>query len=560
MGAVYRAYDERLRRPVAIKHVLPDAADDRSRERLRREAQAAAGLNHPSIVQVYDIIEVEGVDWIIMELVEGQTLSSLIEAGRLGLGEAVVLVREIAEGLAEAHAKGVVHRDLKTENVMVTRSFHAKILDFGLAKNMETPLERSNSGVGSVLGTSRAMSPEQAMGEEVDHRSDLFSLGILAFEAATGRPPFVGTSAFNTLAKVCSARHPPAHTVNRRVPIELSNLIDRLLEKSPAHRPQSAREVVVELRFLEKQRLPEWGGLYAPGQDRGTTSSLPGLESDALSAEPLQDGAGGGIHPPPIGASIAQGPNPNGGEPQWIGPPLATSPSTTLGPETMGAFPRPTREGQGTHPLPGGQRGELGETSEMPIFHPAAGQLGEVAPPRIQLRALLAIRAAETRQEGQLRQWLQDLERQRRQQWNALGVVAAEAEGRTIFVFERPIFAVQFAHFVVEAAEAEGSTLLPRLGIHVGEIVLSDPSDHHSPVIRTGGQALRVAHRLAELAAPAQVLMTPETAALARHALLERARDLQWRQLGPLYFDEMGETLQPVEAITWQPVPVRTGG
>ena len=271
MGAVYRAFDERLRRTVAIKHVLPDIASDEGyRTRLRREAQAAAGLSHPSIVQIFDIFEENDIDWIVMELVEGESLHSLVDAGRLGLAEAVILSREVAEGLAEAHAKGIVHRDLKTENVMVTRSFHAKILDFGVAKTMDPAAESTLTDIGSILGTGRAMSPEQAMGEEVDQRSDLFSLGTLIFEAVTGRSPFSGSSVYNTLARVCSAPHVPAREMNRQVPAELSNLIDRLLEKHPDHRPQSAREVVVELRVIEKLPLPEWGGPYAPWTGPGT--------------------------------------------------------------------------------------------------------------------------------------------------------------------------------------------------------------------------------------------------------------------------------------------------
>ncbi|MEL7062031.1 MAG: serine/threonine-protein kinase, partial [Acidobacteriota bacterium] len=173
MGAVYAAWDERLRRHVAIKRVRPDSASDvAQRRRLRREAQAAASLNHPAIVQIYDIFEREGVDWIVMEMVDGRPLSEWIDEGRLGLAEVVRLAREVAEGLAAAHDKGIVHRDLKSENVMITLSLHAKVLDFGLAKWVApgTPESRISS-VTTVLGTGRAMSPEQAMGEPVDHRS-----------------------------------------------------------------------------------------------------------------------------------------------------------------------------------------------------------------------------------------------------------------------------------------------------------------------------------------------------------------------------------------------------
>jgi serine/threonine protein kinase len=528
MGAVYRAYDERLRRTVAIKHVLPaNAADEGSRERLRREAQAAAGLNHPSIVQIYDIVEIDGVDWIVMELVEGQTMSALIDDGRLGLGEAVALVREIAEGLAEAHAKGIVHRDLKTENVMVTRSFHAKILDFGLAKSIgQGSLDGPGSGVGAVLGTSRSMSPEQAMGEEVDHRSDLFSLGILTFEATTGRPPFVGTSVFNTLAKVCSARHLPAHQINRRVPVELSNLIDRLLEKSPAHRPQSAREVVVELRLLEKQRLPEWGGPYFAGHDAGPppTAELP-------PAMPRQS------------------------EPA---PALDELTLTPVAPSALDeGESRPVRDDDSTSAhavMPGGWgRSDLGETSEMPAYRPAAPNAApRPTRPIIRLRTLVAAQPSEARLENALRRWLEDLERRLRQRWNELGVVAAEGEAGPVYLFERPVHALQFALFLAETAEEEAVPVLPRLAIHVGEILLGDHPDAHRQAMRATGPATRIPHRLAELAAPGQLLLTPEAAALARHALLEPDLDVAWHRLGPLYLDDLGETIEPYEATATQ--------
>lgn len=531
MGAVYRAYDERLRRTVAIKHILPvNAADPSSRERLRREAQAAAGLNHPSIVQIYDIVEIDGVDWIVMELVEGQTMSALIDDGRLGLGEAVSLIREIAEGLAEAHAKGIVHRDLKTENVMVTRSFHAKILDFGLAKSIgQGQLEGPGSGAGAVIGTSRAMSPEQAMGEEVDHRSDLFSLGILTFEATTGRPPFVGTSVFNTLAKVCSARHLPAHQINRRVPVELSNLIDRLLEKSPEHRPQSAREVVVELRLLEKQRLPEWGGPYFAGHD-------------AAGSPPAAD-----LSPP-----MARQPEPAPALDELTLTPVAPSASTVA--ETRSPK-RDDDDATSAHAvMPGGWgRSDFGDTSEMPAYQPAPAN-GTPRPTRpiIRLRTLVAAQPSEARLENALRRWLEDLERRLRQRWNELGVVAAEGEAGPVYLFERPVHALRFALFLAETAEDEAVPVLPRLAIHVGEILLGDHPDAHRHAMRATGPATRIPHRLAELAAPGQLLLTPEAAALARHALLEPDLDLAWHRLGPLYLDDLGETIEPFEATATQ--------
>lgn len=257
MGEVFSAYDGRLDRRVAIKVVRAEAAGSPAqRERLRREARAAAGLSHPSIVQIHDIVEEEGGDSIVMELVEGETLARRLRGGPLPVAEVLALGREIAEGLAAAHERGLVHRDLKTENVVVTPQGRAKILDFGLAKRLAAPDGTSAetgetlSAEGAVLGTVRAMSPEQARGQPLDPRSDLFSLGTLLYEAATGESPFLGGSAAETLTRVCIGRQAPASERNPAVPASLSALIDRLLEKDPDHRPASAAEVSRALGLL----------------------------------------------------------------------------------------------------------------------------------------------------------------------------------------------------------------------------------------------------------------------------------------------------------------------
>ncbi|MEA2695128.1 MAG: eukaryotic-like serine/threonine-protein kinase [Acidobacteriota bacterium] len=256
MGEVYRAFDLRLERPVAVKLIRAGSAEDpRARERFRREARAAASLNHPAIVQTYDIVETPEGDAIVMELVSGQTLASLLRSGPLDLKRALRLGSEVAEGLAAAHARGLVHRDLKPENVMVTDSGHAKILDFGLAKRLATdaagePGETSLSVAGAVLGTYRAMSPEQARGLPVDARSDLFSFGGLLYEALTGRAPFARETVLETLTGICNLRQPPAAALRPEVPEALSDLVDRLLAKAPADRPASAEEVAAELADL----------------------------------------------------------------------------------------------------------------------------------------------------------------------------------------------------------------------------------------------------------------------------------------------------------------------
>lgn len=248
MGAVWRAWDERLKRLVALKRVLA-ANDPTLRERFRREAEAVARLNHPAIVHVYDIVETEESDWIVMELVEGRTLQELLQQeGPLEPQRALRVASQIAHGLAEAHAKGFIHRDLKTANVMVTAAGRARILDFGVAKQiMPEAQETTLSSPGTVVGTSYAMSPEQAMGLPVDARSDLFSLGSLLYEMVTGVAPFRADTAQATLARVCSFRQRPASSLRPDMPRELSTLIDRLLEKDPVDRPGNATEVAAAL-------------------------------------------------------------------------------------------------------------------------------------------------------------------------------------------------------------------------------------------------------------------------------------------------------------------------
>jgi tetratricopeptide (TPR) repeat protein len=255
MGEVYAAFDDRLDRPVALKRISPGTENlDSARKRFQREARAAARLHHPAIVQIFDWVESGDGDWIVMELVEGRSLRHLQYEGPLEPVRAARLARDILLGLAVAHAAGLVHRDLKAENVMVTadsspgRIEQAKILDFGLAKRIDPEASETRISLeGKLIGTLSAMSPEQVRGEELGPQSDLFSLGSLLYETVSGRAAFYGDSAGEILHRICTWDPPPVASLNPAVPSALSRLIGRLLEKDPRRRPRSAEGALAEL-------------------------------------------------------------------------------------------------------------------------------------------------------------------------------------------------------------------------------------------------------------------------------------------------------------------------
>jgi serine/threonine protein kinase len=261
MGEVYRATDAKLGREVALK-VLPQemARDPERLARFQREARAVAALNHPHIVTIFSVEEADGIPFLTMELVEGRTLNRLIPEVGLQLGRLAEIAIAIAEALAAAHEKGIVHRDLKPANVMVSDEGRIKVLDFGLAKeirannsNDATLASAGETAAGVVMGTPAYMSPEQIEGRAVDHRTDIFSLGILLYEMATGRQPFQGRS----WAELASAilRDTPAAITDARpdLPGDLARIVRRCLEKDPRHRVQTARDVGNELRDLARQ-------------------------------------------------------------------------------------------------------------------------------------------------------------------------------------------------------------------------------------------------------------------------------------------------------------------
>ncbi len=253
MGEVYLAYDERLRRRVVIKRIRGEAhLEKRRRRRFRREARAVARLSHPAIVQIFDILDTEEGDCIVMEYVAGSSLRQLAADRLLEMPLALRLAGEIADGLAEAHSKGLVHRDLKSENVLVTFSGHAKILDFGLARwTWEEDQDSSSlTEPGVLVGTVHAMSPEQVRGGLVDHRSDLFAFGVLLYEMLAGRSPFLGEDLPDTLGRILRDSPPSIREFRPETPPPLVKLVERLLAKDPYQRPPSVRLVTMELARL----------------------------------------------------------------------------------------------------------------------------------------------------------------------------------------------------------------------------------------------------------------------------------------------------------------------
>jgi serine/threonine protein kinase len=250
MGDVYVARDEKLGREVALK-ILPSALADEAetRNRFAREAKAVAALNHPGIVTLYSIEEADGVHFTTMEVVHGRTLEELI--GTLTLEQVFDIAIPLAEAVSAAHRQGITHRDLKPQNVMVTDDGHVKVLDFGLAKlqeaipgNAMTQLEGTvATQEGRILGTVAYMSPEQAQGRDVDTRSDIFSLGVLLYEMATGERPFTGDTGVSILSSILKDTPTPVTEVNQRLPRHLGRIVKQCLQKEPERRYQTALDV-----------------------------------------------------------------------------------------------------------------------------------------------------------------------------------------------------------------------------------------------------------------------------------------------------------------------------
>jgi serine/threonine protein kinase len=301
MGEVYRARDERLQREVAIK-ILP-AAVAADPDRLRRftlEAQSAGSLNHPNILAIHDIGSVDGQPYLVAELLQGETLRARLNAGGVPVSKAVDFARQIAEGLAAAHARGITHRDIKPENLFVTTDGRVKILDFGIARvagpSRDAAETRTGFGTeaGLVLGTSGYMSPEQVRGLAADGRSDLFSLGVVLYEMLAGQRPFSGDSAVETMNAILSSDPPELSAGGRALPPALGRLVAHCLEKNPEERFQSARDLAFQLGAIgsDSSERRTVGELDATRADRRKSASFLPLATTAAVALAL--GSAGG--------------------------------------------------------------------------------------------------------------------------------------------------------------------------------------------------------------------------------------------------------------------------
>ena len=252
MAQVYRAHDRLLDRPVALKVLFPELSVDRAFvERFRREAQAAANLSHPNIVPVYDWGEDNGAYFIVMEFIDGRALSAVLrESGSLPAHDVASIGANVAAALSFAHRHGVVHRDVKPGNVLIMADGGVKVTDFGIARAMNT--EESLTQTGAVMGTAAYFSPEQAEGQGVDSRSDIYSLGVVLYEMSTGKPPFTGDSPVAVASKHVRDHPVMPREVNPAVPVELEAVIMKAMAKSPDDRYATADEFRADLlRFAD---------------------------------------------------------------------------------------------------------------------------------------------------------------------------------------------------------------------------------------------------------------------------------------------------------------------
>ncbi|MEK6324036.1 MAG: protein kinase [Acidobacteriota bacterium] len=263
MGEVYLAEDTKLARQVAIK-VLPagSIADERAHKRLIREAQSAATLDHPNICSIYEVGEEGSRSFIVMQYVKGETLAGRIQRNPMNLQEALDVAAQVADALTEAHSQGIIHRDIKPQNIMITARGQVKVMDFGLAKVVkersltvsEAETESLLTEPGTIIGTVPYMSPEQVRGETLDSRSDMFSFGAVVYEMVSGRQPFAAESAAATTSAILTTEPLPLARYSREAPAELERIVSKALRKDREERYQSARDLLIDLKSLKHHR------------------------------------------------------------------------------------------------------------------------------------------------------------------------------------------------------------------------------------------------------------------------------------------------------------------
>ena len=301
MGEVYLAQDPRLGRKLALKFLPQEFTRDRERvQRFKQEARAASALNHPNIITIFEIDQINGAHFIAAEFIDGQTLRQRLTGGAMKLSEALDIAVQVASALAEAHAAGIVHRDIKPENIMLRRDGYIKVLDFGLAKLIEPPSGEQTStnsedssprdfhtDPGVMMGTPRYMSPEQIRGMEVDARADIFSLGVVLYEMVAGRAPFDGATAGEKVAAILNHEPPSLERFVREPPSELARTVRKALAKDREQRHQSAKQLLVELKGLKLElELADKFKQTGFGATRHEAGERPPTEEDAVSTLP----------------------------------------------------------------------------------------------------------------------------------------------------------------------------------------------------------------------------------------------------------------------------------